>query len=126
VIEGLVDRPKLYLPDFKEVTFPVLDDGKTYPHHNPYWVTSEHWDLRVLGGLMLSDVANLFIEAYSVRMRGGFLRFQAQYLRRIRLPRLEDVDEGAAAALSAAFESRDRDAATSVALQLYRLESLPD
>ena len=125
VIEGLVDRPKLYLPDFKEVTFPVLDNGETYPHHNLYWVTSDHWDLRVLGGLLLSDIANLFIEAYSVRMRGGFLRFQAQYLRRIRLPRIEDVDEGAAAALVAAFDSRDRDAATCVARDLYRLDALP-
>jgi len=125
VIEGLVDRPKLYLPDFKEATFPVLDEGRTYPHHNLYWVTSDEWDLRVLGGLLLSDVANLFIEAYSVRMRGGFLRFQAQYLRRIRLPRLVDVSPGAQASLAAAFAARDRDAATAAALPLYGLEGLP-
>lgn len=125
VIEGLADRPKLYLPDFKEVIFPVLDDGATYPHHNLYWVTSEQWDLRVLGGLILSDVANLFIEAYSVRMRGGFLRFQAQYLRRIRVPRLEDVGDEAAARLADAFDRRDRAAGTRTALGLYRLEGLP-
>ncbi|HEV7774020.1 MAG TPA: N-6 DNA methylase [Conexibacter sp.] len=125
VIEGLADRPKLYLPDFKEATFPVLDTGKTYPHHNLYWVTSEGWDLRVLGGLLLSDVANLFIEAYSVRMRGGYLRFQAQYLRRIRLPRLVDVNADAQAALTTAFAARDRSAATAAALPLYGLETLP-
>lgn len=125
VIEGLVDRPKLYLPDFKEATFPVLDEGRTYPHHNLYWVTSDRWDLRVLGGLLLSDVANLFVEAYSVRMRGGFLRFQAQYLRRIRLPRLVDVGSDAQAALAAAFAARDRSAATRAALPLYGLERLP-
>ncbi|HEU4701390.1 MAG TPA: N-6 DNA methylase [Conexibacter sp.] len=125
VIEGLVERPKLYLPDFKEAMFPVLDDGRTYPHHNLYWVTSDAWDLRVLGGLLLSDVANLFIEAYSVRMRGGFLRFQAQYLRRIRLPRLADVDASAQAALATAFAARDRSAATVAALPLYGLERLP-
>jgi adenine-specific DNA-methyltransferase len=125
VIEGLVDHPKLYLPDFKEAIFPVLDEGRTYPHHNLYWVTSERWDLRVLGGLLLSDVANLFIEAYSVRMRGGFLRFQAQYLRRIRLPRLVDVGPSAQAALAAAFAARDRNAATAAALPLYGLERLP-
>jgi hypothetical protein len=125
VIEGLVTRPKLYLPDFKEAIFPVLDDGKTYPHHNLYWVTSEGWDIQVLGGLLLSDVANLFIEAYSVRMRGGYLRFQAQYLRRIRLPRLVDVDPAKARALSSAFLARDRVAATKVAMDLYGLRSLP-
>lgn len=125
VIEGLIARPKLYLPDFKDAIFPVLDDGRTYPHHNLYWVTSEAWDLSVLGGLLLSDVANLFIEAYSVRMRGGYLRFQAQYLRRIRLPSPSHVDAGAAAALAAAFRARDRAAATAAALPLYGIERLP-
>lgn len=126
VITGLAERPKLYLPDFKEAIFPVLDQGTTYPHHNLYWVTSQSWDLHVLGGLMLSDVANLFIEAYSVRMRGGYLRFQAQYLRRIRLPRLKDVDADARRALAAAFVARDRAAATAAALPLYGLTELPD
>jgi adenine-specific DNA-methyltransferase len=125
VIEGLADRPKLYLPDFKDVIFPVLDEGSTYPHHNLYWVTSDAWDLRVLGGLLMSDVANLFVEAYSVRMRGGYLRFQAQYLRRIRLPRLADVDGAAARALAAAFDARDRAAATAAALPLYGLDEMP-
>lgn len=125
VINGLAQRPKLYLPDFKEATFPVLDEGETYPHHNLYWVTSDRWDLRVLGGLLLSDIANLFIEAYSVRMRGGFLRFQAQYLRRIRLPRHDSVGRVEGEALAAAFESRDRRAATAAALPLYGLKELP-
>ncbi len=125
VIDGLVDREKLYLPDFKEAIFPVRDEGATYPHHNLYWVTSDGWDLRVLGGLLLSDVAGLFIEAYSVRMRGGFLRFQAQYLRRIRLPRPEDVESGVKSALADAFDARDRRRATELALPLYELSELP-
>jgi adenine-specific DNA-methyltransferase len=125
VIEGLVDREKLYLPDFKEAIFPVRDSGRTYPHHNLYWVTSKSWNLRVLGGLLLSDVAGLFIEAYSVRMRGGFLRFQAQYLRRIRVPSVDSVDVGTKAALAEAFEARDRRRATELALPLYEVTELP-
>lgn len=125
VIEGLVDREKLYLPDFKESIFPVLDTGETYPHHNLYWVTSDQWDLKVLGGLILSDVANLFIEAYSVRMRGGFLRFQAQYLRRIRVPSMDSIDSGTAEAMADAFLRRDREAATRLALPLYGLDGIP-
>lgn len=126
VIQGLAERPKLYIPDFKDALFPVLDDGETYPHHNLYWITSDKWDLRVLGGLLLSDFAGVFIEAYSVRMRGGYLRFQAQYLRRIRIPRLENVDDAAAAALAQAFERRDRDAATRIAANFYGFDSVPD
>jgi hypothetical protein len=125
VIDGLTARPKLYIPDFKEAIFPVLDEGETYPHHNLYWVTSDRWDLRVLGGLLLSDISNLFIESYSVRMRGGYLRFQAQYLRKIRLPQASDVTAERAQMLAEAFESRDRKAATQAALPLYGIERLP-
>ena len=125
VVPGLAERPKLYLPDFKDRIFPVLDDGKTYPQHNLYWVTSDQWDLRVLGGLLMSDIANRFIEAYSVRMRGGFLRFQAQYLRRIRVPRIDLIPRQANLALARAFERRDHEAATAAALPLYGLTELP-
>jgi adenine-specific DNA-methyltransferase len=125
VIDGLKDREKLYLPDFKEAIFPVRDRGETYPHHNLYWVTSDEWDLRVLGGLLLSDVASLFIEAYSVRMRGGFLRFQAQYLRRIRLPSPGTVDSETKDSLAEAFELRSRERATELALPLYGLTKIP-
>ena len=34
----------------------------------------------------MSAVGQFFVESYGVRMRGGYLRFQAQYLRRIRVP----------------------------------------
>lgn len=125
VINGLMDREKLYLPDFKEAIFPVRDQGETYPHHNLYWVTSDEWDLRVLGGLLLSDVASLFIEAYSVRMRGGFLRFQAQYLRRIRVPMPGTIDSETKNSLAEAFEMRSRKRATELALPLYGLTKLP-
>jgi adenine-specific DNA-methyltransferase len=125
VIDGLVDREKLYLPDFKEAIFPVRDEGGTYPHHNLYWVTSDKWDLRVLGGLLLSNIAGLFIEAYSVRMRGGYLRFQAQYLRRIRVPDLSSIEVETASGLAHAFDHRDRQEATRLALPLYGLDSLP-
>ena len=65
---------------------PVLDRGETYPHHNLYFIQSDEWDLEVLGGLLMSAVGQFFVESYGVRMRGGYLRFQAQYLRRIRVP----------------------------------------
>ena len=104
---------------------PVLDEGSVYPHHNLYYVVSERWDMTVLGGLLLSDVANAFIEAYAVKMRGGTLRFQAQYLRRIRVPRLSDVSPTDQRKLADAFVRRDRVLATDVALKLYGLTELP-
>ena len=82
----LTDRPKLLIPELKSSIQPVLESGGHYPHHGLYYITSDTWDLKVLGGILLSRVAQAFIETYCVRMRGGTLRFQAQYLRQIRVP----------------------------------------
>ena len=112
-------RPKLLLPDLKSAAHPVLDTGGFYPHHNLYYVVSDKWDLEVLGGLLLSDIANLFVGAYCVKMRGGTYRFQAQYLRKIRVPAPDAIDATSATALTEAFRRRDRAAATATAAELY-------
>ncbi|MHB8340571.1 MAG: Eco57I restriction-modification methylase domain-containing protein [Mycobacteriales bacterium] len=122
---GLLERSKLLLPDLKASIHPVLEDGRRYPHHNLYFVTSDAWDLDVLGGLLLSDVANLFVGAYCVKMRGGCYRFQAQYLRRIRVPRPEALRAGDKRALAQAFIGRDVEAATEIACRLYEIDELP-
>lgn len=84
-------KPKLLIPDIKGGAHVVFEDGKLYPHHNLYYITSEEWDLRALRAVLMSGIARLFVSTYSTKMRGGFLRFQAQYLRRIRLPRWREV-----------------------------------
>jgi len=123
VDHGLTERPKLVLPDMKAAAHPVLDEGHHYPHHNLYFVVSDAWDPEVLGGLLLSDIANLFVGAYCVKMRGGTYRFQAQYLRRIRVPELESMDQGAARALAEAFRDRDAERASGVAAAVYGIET---
>ncbi len=115
-------RPKLLLPDMKAAAHPVLDPGGHYPHHNLYFVVSEDWDLEVLGGLLLSDVANLFVGAYCVKMRGGTYRFQAQYLRKIRVPNPKDLSHAARDELRSAFRARDRAAASAAAWPLYGVD----
>jgi hypothetical protein len=120
----LIRRHKLYFPDMKLASNPVLDRGETYPHHNLYYLTSQGWDLEVLGGLLLSRVAQLFIEAYCVKMRGGTLRFQAQYLRRIRVPSPESLSDALSERLRQAFRSRDARAATEAAIEAYGITDL--
>ncbi len=122
---ALTGKTKLYVADIKDRLTPVLDRGETYPHHNLYVVRSAGWDPEVLGGLLLSDVAQLFVECYGVRMRGGYLRFQAQYLRRIRVPRPQDLTPPLAEGLREAFRRRDRERATHVALAVYGVDRLP-
>jgi hypothetical protein len=56
-------------------------------------------------------------------MRGGYLRFQAQYLRRLRLPYWRDVPAALRAELIKAGKSRDAAACNAAAGTLYRLTS---
>jgi len=119
VTHSLTDKPKLYIPDIKNTLDPVLDRGETYPHHNLYFIESDTWDLEVLGGLLLSAIGQFFVASYGVRMRGGYWRFQAQYLRRIRVPDPKTISKLHAQELREAFRHRDRKRATLTALELY-------
>jgi adenine-specific DNA-methyltransferase len=119
---SLTGRPKLLIQDMKTTIHPVLEPGGRYPHHNLYYVISDTWDMEVLGGLLLSRIAQAFIEAYCVRMRGGTLRFQAQYLKRIRVPKPDEIDAETSDALRAAFRNRDADAATLAAAAAYSID----
>lgn len=119
VIPGLTSREKLLIADMRPRLSPYLETGEAYPHHNVYWITSDRWDLEVLGGLLLSDIASAFVEAYCVRMAGGTLRLQAQYLRTIRVPLSDTISGGDANALRESFRSRDREKASRVAHDLY-------
>ncbi|WP_437590487.1 TaqI-like C-terminal specificity domain-containing protein [Sorangium sp. So ce1000] len=86
VYPELCSAPKLLVPDIAGSNEVVYDEGRFHPHHNLYFITSKGWDMEALGGLLGSRVALFFVWSYAVKMRGGYLRFQAQYLRRIRLP----------------------------------------
>lgn len=122
VHQDLTAKPKVLIPDIKAAAHPVLDEGGHYPHHNLYYVVSDIWDLEVLGGLLLSDIANLFVGAYCVKMRGGTYRFQAQYLRRIRVPDPRSMDPRTSRSLARAFADRDRERATALSAVLYGVD----
>lgn len=125
VYPDLVQEPKLLIPDIAGANEVVLDTGSFHPHHNLYVVTSKTWDLRVLGALLSSRVALFFVWSYAVKMRGGYLRFQAQYLRRIRVPRPDTIAPDLANDLAGAFDRRDFTAIDELALQAYGIQVLP-
>ncbi|NJM06915.1 hypothetical protein HC891_13125 [Candidatus Gracilibacteria bacterium] len=104
---SLLKKCKLYIPDIKNAIHAVLDQGTTYPHHNLYYVSSSTWDLEVLGAILISNIGKFFVESYGVRMRGGYLRMQAQYLRRIRLPLFSTLTLTQRTELKDAFQKRD-------------------
>jgi hypothetical protein len=91
---SLTREPKLLVPDMRgDGNAIAYDPGDLYPHHNLYYVTSHAWHLRALQAVLRSGMAKLFVDAYAVRIGGGYLRFQAQYLRRIRVPRWDGIGQ---------------------------------
>lgn len=114
-------KPKLLIPDIKGEAHITFENQGLYPHHNLYFITSNEWDLRALQAVLLSGIARLFVAAYSTKMRGGFLRFQAQYLRRIRIPAWHMVPERLKHRLIEAAEAGDVGACNQAAFELYNL-----
>lgn len=121
ITPSLARRPKLLIPDIKGDAQVVYEEGLLYPHHNLYYVVSDDWDLRALQAVLLSSLTRLFIATYSTKMRGGFLRFQAQYLRRIRLPLWADVPRDLRARLEKAARALDLAACDATTFELYGL-----
>lgn len=120
---NLVKEPKLLIPDIKGAAHIVYEEGRLYPHHNLYFITSDTWEMRALQAVLLSGIARLFVAIYSTRMRGGYLRFQAQYLRRIRLPDWKSVTPEMRQSLKAAAEAGNVEACSDLAFDLYGLSA---
>lgn len=114
-------QPKLLIPDIKGEATVTYDEGLCYPHHNLYVVTSDSWDLRALQAVLRSSVALMFIAAYCVRMSGGFLRFQAQYLRRIRCPHWSEITTAQRRILVKAAGNPDQEVVDAAVFPLYGL-----
>jgi len=121
IYPALATTPKLLIPDIKGEAHVVYEEGRLYPHHNLYFITSTDWDLRALRVVLLSGIAKLFVAAYSTRMRGGYLRFQAQYLRKIRLPSWSAIPQEMTTALVDASNSAGADTRNQVVFDLYKL-----
>lgn len=117
----LTYREKLLIPDIKGDASIVYEEGKLYPHHNLYFITSDEWDVHALQAVMRSGIARLFVSLYCTRMRGGYLRFQAQYLRKIRIPQWRDVSADLRRRLADYAETKDRHALNEIVSELYGL-----
>lgn len=123
ITPSLAGKPKLLIPDIKGEPHIVYECGRFYPHHNLYYVTADAWDLHALQAVLLSGIARLFVATYSTRMRGGYLRFQAQYLRRIRLPLWHAVSPTLQEELRRAALAQDVAACNRAVFRLYGLSA---
>jgi hypothetical protein len=117
----LATVPKLLIPDIKGEAHIAFENSGLYPHHNLYYITSTDWDLKILQAVLLSGIAHLFVSLYSTKMRGGYLRFQAQYLRRICIPHWSQVPASVREHLTETLSSGDKSALDSTVFDLYGL-----
>lgn len=101
-------KPKLLIPDMKKDGLFPIDKGSLYPHHNVYYVTHQSVDaLKILGAFLISDFCKEQINLVSVKMRGGFARWQSQNLRKILLPSIESLNKEVKSNLIKAYDAKD-------------------
>ncbi len=121
IIHSLTHTPKLVLPDIQAGGVIGYDAGNFYPHHNVYWITSNGWNLRALQALLRSTFVLEQIRAHSVQMRGGSLRYQAQVLRKVRLPLFDSLKKDLVSRLAAASGSQNQAAVDELAAEAFHL-----
>ncbi|HET7557704.1 MAG TPA: modification methylase PaeR7I, partial [Rhodanobacteraceae bacterium] len=73
--------------------------------------------------VLRSSLTRMTVAAYCTKMSGGFLRFQAQYLRRIRLPRWDEVSLELRDQLVRVANSREQEEVDSPVFELYGLSA---
>ncbi len=84
-------------------------------------ICSDSWSLRALQTVLLSGIGQLFVSAYSTKVSGGNLRFQAQHLRKIRIPLWEDISIENRLELENAAVEGDFARAKDIVFSLYNL-----
>jgi methylase of polypeptide subunit release factors len=116
---ALQRRPKLLIPDIQAHATIGYDPGELYPHHNLYWITSSGWNLQALKALLRSDLVYRQVKAHSVQMRGGSVRWQAQTLRRVRVPDFRWLRPSLVAELVRISTSDDQPALDALAAEAF-------
>ncbi|GAB1451676.1 Eco57I restriction-modification methylase domain-containing protein [Draconibacterium sp.] len=104
----LQSKPKLLLPDIAGIKRLLIDDGEFYPHHNLYYITSQPVDkLKILASILMSDFVREQLSQIGIRMNGGFPRFQAQILKKMRIPNIKYLSSEERTALIKAYDNLD-------------------
>ena len=100
----LQHKAKILLPDLSANNLLLIDEGQYYPHHNIYYIAGQTLgDLQLLAALLMSDFVRDQLSNVGVRMNGGFIRFQSQALRAIKIPVIAHFTDAEKAKLRQAF-----------------------
>ena len=108
----LIKMKKILLPDLKKRQKIVIDAGNYYPHHNIYYISAasgEPAQFKLLAAVLMSDFILQQLSNISTIMRGGFVRWQSQNLKRLRIPVLNQIPKEIQRELIRDYELSDLD-----------------
>lgn len=121
VYEERSQSEKLLIPDICSDTTVIYDNGNYHPNNSIYYICSDEWNLRALRVVLLSEVTKLFISTYSTKIANGYLRFQAQHLRKLRIPAWSEINDDLKERLIAANEHNNKAIFTELTCEMYSL-----
>lgn len=121
IYEDRAKSEKLLIPDIGNEPIVLYDKGDYHPNNSIYYICSREWDLNALRVILLSCVTRLFISAYSTKIAKGYLRYQAQHLRKLRIPKWRDIDNELQRTLIQAGKDNNIESFNSLACEVYQL-----
>lgn len=121
VYEERAGLEKLLIPDISSEPIAIYDKGQFHPNNSIYYISSDNWNLHALRVVLLSDVTKLFMSAYSTKIANGYLRFQAQHLRKLRLPLWSRIEDKLKVKMIEAGMSNDVTSFTALTCEMYGL-----
>jgi len=121
VYEERSKMKKLLIPDISSAPIVVYDEGVFHPNNSTYYICSNNWDLHALRVVLLSNVTKIFMDMYSTKIANGHLRFQAQHLRKLRLPAWGSINDGLKVRMIDAGVSNATSIFTDLTCEMYGL-----
>ncbi len=103
----LLHKSKILIPDISANTHVFVDKGNFYPAHNIYYIISDSQDkeqLYILAAFLMSDFVRNQLIGYSNKMNGGLPRWQSHVLRKLRIPRINEINTHYRKILITAYE----------------------
>lgn len=104
----LLAEPKVLLPDISANNRILIDTGHFYPHHNLYYITGGDINaLKILSAFLMSEFIVSQLSGFSHTMKGGYLRWQSQYVRKLKIPSVYSLNDSDRKSLVAYYDSKD-------------------
>lgn len=106
----LTNSPKVILPDITGNPLIHIDRGDYYPHHNLYYITGKEIpELEILAAILMSDFIRDQLSELGNKMNGGYLRWQSQNLKKLKIPYLDSMPEDTKEEIRKAYRNKNID-----------------